>query len=137
MAPRAAKIGPDLTSPQIQTPEALARHERRVRGEFWRKLGRFAGRIPFTDHLVAAYYCAMDARTPLQARGILLAALAYFIVPTDMVPDFSLGLGFTDDATVIATAISLVRRHITDDHYAQARAVLDGDGDHSPGDDRS
>ena len=132
MAPRARKSGPDLTGPEIQTPEAVARNEKRVRDGFWPKLRRFAARLPFVDHLVAAYYCAMDPRTPTQARAILLAALAYFVVPTDMVPDFILGLGFTDDATVIVTALTLVRQHINDTHYAAARAFLRGDDEQEP-----
>jgi uncharacterized membrane protein YkvA (DUF1232 family) len=50
--------------------------ERRVRRDFWSKLKRFAGQVPFVEDLVAAYYCALDPATPMRVRGILLAALA-------------------------------------------------------------
>lgn len=43
-------------------------------------LKHFAGRLPFVEELVAGYYCALDPATPMRVRGILLAALAYFIV---------------------------------------------------------
>jgi len=53
--------------------------ERTVRRDFWTALKQFAGRLPFVEDLVAAYYCALDPATPMRVRGILLAALAYFI----------------------------------------------------------
>jgi len=92
---------------------------------FWNKVRRTLGRVPFLDEAVAAYYCATDPKTPRRVQAILLGALAYFVVPTDMIPDFIAGLGFTDDAAVLAAVIGTVRRHITDDHRAGARAVLD------------
>jgi len=85
-------------------PVVMLRNERKVKKEFWSKFKRFARRIPFAADLVAAYYCALDPATPMRVRGILLAALAYFILPVDMIPDFLLGFGFSDDATVLATA---------------------------------
>ena len=63
----------------------------------------------------------------LRVRAILLAALAYFIMPADMVPDLLVGVGFTDDATVLATAIGLVARHIKPLHRRRAAAALDQD----------
>lgn len=95
-----------------------------VRENFWPKVRRVAGRVPFVEDLLAAYYCAIDRETPLRVRGILLAALAYFIVPTDMVPDFLAGFGFTDDAAVIATALAMVGAHIKDIHRERARRAL-------------
>jgi uncharacterized membrane protein YkvA (DUF1232 family) len=37
-----------------------------------------------------------------------------------------LGLGFADDAAVLATAVRMVATHITPEHRAAARAVLEG-----------
>ncbi len=105
-------------------PVVMSRNEKRVERDFWAKFKRFAGRIPFASDLVAAYYCAIDPATPVQVRGVLLAAIAYFILPTDLIPDFLLGLGFSDDATVIAAAIGLVANHIKPEHRHQARRVL-------------
>ena len=77
----------------------------------WAKLRRVVARVPFAEDLVAAYYCALDRDTPGYVRAVLFGALAYFVLPTDMVPDFLAGLGFTDDASVIAAAIAAVGRH--------------------------
>jgi uncharacterized membrane protein YkvA (DUF1232 family) len=109
---------------EIILPDRMARDERIVQEGFWRKLRRFAGRIPFAEDVVATYYCAFDSRTPLAARAVLLGAIAYFVTPLDLIPDFILGLGFTDDATVLATAIAIAGTHIQVEHREAARRVL-------------
>jgi len=57
----------------------------------------------------------------------LLAALAYFVLPFDFVPDFLPMIGFADDAAVLATAIRMVATHITPDHREAARRALAND----------
>ena len=76
------------------------------------------------EDAVAAWYCAFDPATPLKVKGTLLGALAYFILPFDVVPDFILGLGFSDDLAVLMTAMTLVKTHITQAHRDKAAAVL-------------
>jgi uncharacterized membrane protein YkvA (DUF1232 family) len=105
-------------------PAVITRNERVVREGFWRKLRRFAGRLPFTADLVAAYYCALDPTTPLRARAVLLAAIAYFVLPVDMVPDAIAVLGFSDDATVLATAVAVAGAHIKPVHRDAAKRAL-------------
>jgi uncharacterized membrane protein YkvA (DUF1232 family) len=88
--------------------------ERDVRRDFWTTLKRLAGQVPFVEDLVAAYYCALDSATPMRVRGILLAALAYFIVrwryrPLTWLWRFP-GLGFTDDAAVLPSALAAAAR---------------------------
>ena len=85
-------------------PLSLERDRRRTRKGFMPKLLRVAGRVPFADDLAAAYYAAVDPLTPRKAKAVLFAALGYFVLPTDWVPDFVVGFGFADDATVLATA---------------------------------
>lgn len=103
----------------------LAGDEKLVKERFFPKLARVMAQVPFAEELVAAYYCAFDGRTPLKAKGILLAALAYFVLPLDTIPDFVLGLGFTDDLAVLLAAFNVVRTHVTDAHRERARDTLD------------
>jgi len=98
--------------------------ENEVREKFWRTARKAARHIPFMEDLVAAYYCAMDRNTPLRAKGILLAALGYFVLPVDAIPDFVFGLGFTDDIAVLTAAITAVRAHITPAHRLAAREAI-------------
>ncbi len=101
-----------------------ARNEERVRRGFWAKARRVAAGLPFAEDLLAAYYCAFDHATPLQVKAALLGALAYFVLPFDVIPDFLPVLGYTDDAAVLATAIRLVAAHILPAHRDAARRVL-------------
>jgi uncharacterized membrane protein YkvA (DUF1232 family) len=81
---------------------------------------RFTGKVPFTKDAVSLYFCLIDPKTPLFVKGTIAGALAYFIAPIDALPDFIIGLGFTDDAGVIATTLMTVSSHITDSHRQQA-----------------
>ncbi|MBJ6132501.1 DUF1232 domain-containing protein [Ochrobactrum sp. Q0168] len=99
----------------------------RVKQGFW-KAARRAGRmVPFMDEVVAAYYCALDQNTPTRVRMTLMAALAYFVLPFDIIPDMLVGIGFTDDVAVLMAALTAVRTHITPAHRLAARQALDED----------
>jgi uncharacterized membrane protein YkvA (DUF1232 family) len=104
---------------------AVDRDETIVREGFWPKLSRHAAHLPFADELLAAWYCATDANTPLKVKATLFGALAYFVLPFDLIPDMILALGFTDDMAVLITAVTLVRSHITQDHRNKAHEALD------------
>lgn len=118
----------DPRSLPVLKPERQEQNRQTVERGFWRKLRRVAGQIPFAEDAVAAFYCARDPATPWRVRGILLGALAYFVMPVDVIPDFIAALGFTDDAAVLAFALRTVAGHITDTHRRRARqALLRGD----------
>jgi uncharacterized membrane protein YkvA (DUF1232 family) len=104
--------------------ERVARDEETVRREFWRKLRRFAARLPFAEDLLAAYYCAFDRDTPFQVKAALVGALAYFVLPFDAIPDMLPVLGFADDAAVLATALRLVASHMRPEHREAARRAM-------------
>lgn len=119
----------------LPDPERIEQNEGYVRRGFWRKIKANLHRIPFAEDVVAAFYCALDADTPLKAKGVLLAALAYFIMPFDVIPDFLLIAGFTDDLAVLAVAIQTMRVNMTEAHFARARAWLaaeKGEADEEP-----
>lgn len=91
---------------------------------FWRKLRRVVAKVPFVEDLLAAYFCAVDRNTPTYVRGVLLGAVAYFVLPADVIPDLLAPLGFTDDASVIAAAIAAVGSHLQPRHRDRARRSL-------------
>ena len=95
-----------------------------VREKFWRTAKKAARHVPFMDEVVAAYYYALDRNTPFRAKAILLAALGYFVLPADTIPDVILGLGFTDDIAVLTAAITAVRAHMTPAHRLAAKQAL-------------
>src|SRR5436305_14998466 len=104
--------------------ERVARDEETVRRGFWHKLRRFAARLPFAEDLLAAYYCAFDRDTPMQVKAALLGALAYFVLPFDVIPDMLPILGFADDAAVLAPALGLVASHMRPEHREAAKRAM-------------
>src|ERR1700720_1287045 len=102
----------------------LAREKAYVRRGFWTKARRVAPAFPFPEDLLAAYYCAFDRATPRHVQAALLGALAYFILPFDVIPDMLPVLGFTDDAAVLATALKLVSSHIRPEHRDAAKQAI-------------
>ncbi|WP_244555716.1 YkvA family protein [Bosea thiooxidans] len=100
------------------------RDEAKFGADFMGRLKRVAKRIPFAEDLLAAWFCARDPATPRRVRMTLLAALGYFVLPVDALPDIMPLFGFTDDAAVIAAAIAAVAGSITVEHRERAKQVL-------------
>lgn len=113
--------------PDPANPESglLEEDEKLVKKSFLQKLKRVAAKITFSEKLLAAYFCAMDTSTPVKVKAILMAALAYFVVPADLIPDFFVGLGYTDDVSVLIAAITSVNAHVKEEHTEKARDLLD------------
>lgn len=114
----------DIPEIEILGPKEAAEKEARVRARFWPTVKKALKVIPFIDEVVAAYYAMLDPATPARPRLILIAALAYFVSPLDFVPDIIFGLGFLDDASVLAAAFAAVRGSIKEEHREAARRAL-------------
>lgn len=127
MTAKAKPIDPaDAIAPdKALVPSVLRVNEVRVRQGFWPKIGRVAARIPFANQAVAVYYAARDPETPMAAKGIMLGALAYFVMPVDAIPDVLAGIGFTDDAAVITAVIATLGANIRKRHRELAEKALD------------
>src|SRR5437764_6730589 len=101
----------------IHLPAVIAQHARTVERGFWPKLLKLAGRIPFAEDLAAAYFCVLDPTTPGRVKGVLLAALAWFVLPASLMPEFLIVLGFTDEIAIMAIVVRMVRKHLKERHY--------------------
>ena len=104
--------------------EEAEKREEKVRSKLWPKLRAVAASIPFSEDVGAAYYCATDQKTPLKVRATLMAALAYFVMPLDTIPDLLAFVGFSDDLAVLTAAVTLIGAHMTDEHRRKAREAL-------------
>ena len=114
-----------LSPARALVPHAVKLNASLVRRRFWPKLRAVAAHIPFAEDALALFYAAIDRETPAGTKAMLMAALAYFVLPTDVIPDWIPGLGFTDDAAVIAAAVGIAGRAIQPRHREAARAQLD------------
>jgi len=111
-----------------QSAEALARRMASGGNEagrdFWRKMQRLAASLPFAEDLLTAHYCAFDRQTPLHVKAAMLGALAYFVLPDDLIPDYIPVIGYADDAAVLAMAMKLFSSHIKPEHREAAGRTL-------------
>lgn len=64
-----------------------------------------------------------DKEVPFFKKGLILGSLLYFVLPTDIVPDFIIGLGWLDDATVAAFIWNALRTEIRE--YIDKRKIAD------------
>jgi len=96
-----------------------------LRRKFWRKLKREAASLPFAEQLLTAHYCAFDRQTPLYAKGVLVGAIVYFVVPDKFIPKYVSLIGLADDAAVLAAAFKTVSSHIKPEHKEAARRTLE------------
>ncbi|WP_292071142.1 YkvA family protein [Brevundimonas sp. UBA7534] len=126
MTGKAKPISPDdaLDPAKALVPAVVRVNETRVKHGFWPKITRTAARIPFADQALAAWYAARDPETPLAAKGMIFAGLAYFVMPLDAIPDVFAGIGFTDDAAVITALLATLGANIKRRHRDQAEEAV-------------
>ena len=131
MTANAKPMSPEeaLDPSRALVPSVQRVNEVRVSKGFWPKLRRTASRIPFADQLLSVWYAARDPATPTAAKGIMVGALAYFVLPFDAIPDVFAGIGFTDDAAVIAALLATLGSHVKRRHKDLARDALKRLGD--------
>lgn len=89
----------------------------------WRKLStsaRRAGR-EVVEKALQLHFAAQRPDTPAWARRTAYGAIAYFILPTDAIPDFIAGVGYTDDLAALALAVTTLAAYIDEEVRSQAR----------------
>ena len=62
--------------------------------------------------LVRAYAKREYLEVPWQSLLLIVATILYFLLPTDVIPDWILGLGYIDDAALIGWTMNTVKSDI-------------------------
>lgn len=106
-------------------PAVIRLNERRVLRGFWPKIRKVAAHVPFAAEALSLWFCARDDETPATAKAMVLAALAYFVLPTDAIPDWIPVIGYSDDAAVLAAVMGVVGRNLKPRHRDAAKAAVD------------
>ena len=109
-----------------QTPivEFLGRAEQEYSDErLQHNLARYAlaaGR-EVVEKALWLYYASRRSDVPRWARLTIYSALAYFILPTDAIPDLAPVAGYTDDLAVLGAALLTVASYVDDGVKEKAR----------------
>jgi len=92
----------------------------------WIKLRKLAGVVAEKTILTALilFYCLKDKDTPTWAKGVIIGALGYLILPTDLIPDILPGAGYGDDWGAIVAALGTVAAYVKDEHKSRAAEQL-------------
>lgn len=93
---------------------------------FMQKLQKFAktAGIQVVYSALLLYYLMKDPSVSLKAKVTIGAALGYFILPTDAIPDFTPLIGFGDDLGVLIFALSQMSDNVTPELREKAKNQL-------------
>lgn len=64
--------------------------------------------------LLRAYAKREYTNVPWQTLILVVATVIYFLIPTDIIPDFIVGLGYLDDAALIGWTMNSIKSDIDD-----------------------
>ncbi|MHC8427017.1 helix-turn-helix domain-containing protein [Bacillus velezensis] len=78
--------------------------------EFQKKMDNEESVGPFIDHLKNMHHQYMDESTPAEDRAILGSALLYYILATDVIPDYMFPIGYLDDAIAVQIALNRLKK---------------------------
>lgn len=93
---------------------------------FWSKVKDYAisAGADVIEKALILYYTMQDENTPAWAKTTIIAALGYFILPMDAIPDVIVGVGYTDDLGALALALATVAAHITQESRQAAKKKM-------------
>lgn len=72
-----------------------------IRADFAAKVNQVSGTGPFIDQLKQMHQQFCLDGIPINERAILGSALLYFILSTDIIPDYVFPIGYLDDAIAV------------------------------------
>jgi uncharacterized membrane protein YkvA (DUF1232 family) len=93
---------------------------------FWEKLKGYAktAGMKVVYAALLLQYMMKSNEVPLKTKLIISAALGYFILPFDFIPDFAPMLGFADDLGVLLLVLKQMASSVTPEIKSQAREQL-------------
>ncbi|MFK9095065.1 YkvA family protein [Bacillus salipaludis] len=94
--------------------------------KFWDKLKTFGKKAgsSVVYAVLLLYFTLQKPEVPVKAKTIIIGALGYFILPFDLIPDFAVGVGYTDDLGALGVALFQVAMYIDDDIKNKAKEKL-------------
>ena len=111
---RAYKKARDLVAATIRSPEKLMQlvSKAQIKAIGKDKLASLVEPITAAFRLLKAYAKGEYKDISFESLALIVASMIYFVMPVDVIPDFIVGLGFTDDAALLAWTFKSVAADI-------------------------
>lgn len=100
--------------------------KRKILDDFNEKVHRVGGIQKVIDKLKTLYDYFRDPEISRMKKSLAGAALLYFIIPTDVIPDVIPVVGYLDDATAVAMVWKLLSGELS--HFEKKRESEQGPG---------
>ncbi|HDR7700692.1 TPA: DUF1232 domain-containing protein [Bacillus toyonensis] len=94
--------------------------------QFWEKVKKYTKKAgtQAVYTVLLLYYVLQKDTVPMKTKGIIIGALGYFILPLDLIPDFTPVVGYADDLGGLGVALMQVVMYIDQDVKKQAKEKL-------------
>ena len=94
--------------------------------ELWQKVGNFGKSLGATVlyPVFLLFNLLKSGDINLKEKAMIIGTLGYFILPVDLLPDAIVGVGYTDDAAALTTAVTALASCITEDIQNESKEQL-------------
>ncbi len=93
-------------------------------GRFIRFVRTTGRKLHFLPRLLLIFFCLQDRDTPPVVKLVLMGALGYVILPFDFLPDIFTGVGWLDDAAIVAAAMHFAGAYVKPEHRARVHKLI-------------
>ncbi len=93
---------------------------------FWSKIGgviKSAG-LELIYKALQLFYATQSEKCPAGVKAAIYAALGYFILPIDLIPDFIPGAGFVDDLAALTAALVMAQAYVDSNVKTKAKDAV-------------
>lgn len=93
--------------------------------ELFKKVRKLSGSLGYNllYYILLLYFLIADKTVPVKVRLAFVAALGYFILPTDIITDFLPVIGYTDDMALLTFVIGNATNYISPEIKEKAEAL--------------
>lgn len=94
--------------------------------KLWQKLAKHFESVGLQAayKVLQLFYVAQNPKCPKRVKAGIYGALGYFIMPFDVIADFTPFVGYTDDLSLIGAAIVIAQFYIDDEVCIKAKTKL-------------
>lgn len=108
-----------------RTKKAIDYTKHYSESDLFKKLKKVSGSLGsnLLYYILVLYFLIADKAIPVKVRLAFVAALGYFILPTDVVTDFLPVIGYTDDMALLTFVVGNATNYITPEIIDKAKTM--------------